>query len=288
MKDNRQVILAGLTSLVVLTGALLFFAPHDQSLQRLQRSNTIRIGYALEAPYSFRVAGEVTGEFPEMARLVVAELGIRQIEWIQTDFDLLITELEAGRFDVIAAGMYITKARAARVAFSTPLLHTQQGLLVRTGNPKRIYAYQQAYHEQMLKFAVIAGSIEEVLLPRIGLLADQIVVVPDARTGRTAVESGLVDGLALTSPTIRWMARHEGLDETTVAQPFIQPPAALMTDLNYCAFAFRKADQQLLAAWNNALQPLINSEAHLQLIEQFGFTQAELPGRMTTEEILAQ
>ncbi len=78
MKDNRQVILAGLTSLVVLAGALLFFALCDQSFQRLQKSNTIRIGYAIEAPYSFRVAGEVTGEFPEMARLIGAHLGINQ------------------------------------------------------------------------------------------------------------------------------------------------------------------------------------------------------------------
>ena len=285
MQGNRQKTLIMLTALVVFSVALLLFAQRDQSLHRLQKAKTIRIGYAVEAPYAFRKDGEVTGEFPEVAKWVAIQLGIQQIEWIQTDFDLLLTELEADRFDVIATGMYITEERMTRVAFSIPVVRTQQGLLVRRGNPKQIHSYQQARQAPELKFAVIAGAIEELLLQRIGLRAEQIVIVPDARTGRTAVENGLVDGLALTAPTIRWMVLNEGLQETTMAQPFVQPALALTEDLSNCAFAFRKGDQQLLTAWNQVMQPLIHSEAHLKLSKKYGFT---LPNQPTTAEILSR
>jgi polar amino acid transport system substrate-binding protein len=286
-KLGTAIVVMGVVA--VSTTVLLLGMFRDQSLTRLQQAGTIRIGYAIEAPYAFlKPGGEVTGEFPEVAKRIVADLGIRRIEWIQTDFGSLIPSLEAGRFDVIAAGLYITPERAQRVDFSEPVLHVQQGLLVRQDNPRQLYSYRHALTPADVKIAVIAGAVEEALLRRIGLSDRQIVIVPDALTGRVAVESGLADGLALTSPTIRWMASRDQLGKTDMAQPFEQPDPALTEGVAYCGFAFRKADRQLLAAWNSAMQPFITSQEHLKLLAEFGFTEAELPGAVTTREILSK
>ena len=100
----------------------------DGSFERLHRAGSIRIGYAVEPPYAFlKPGGGVTGESPEVAKKIVARLGIARIEWRQSEFDLLVDELESDRIDVIASGMFITSERAARVRFSEPTFHVLQG-----------------------------------------------------------------------------------------------------------------------------------------------------------------
>jgi polar amino acid transport system substrate-binding protein len=289
MKGPIYRVMIGLIALSVSAILVGLWVARDQSLAEQQRDGTIRIGYAIEPPYALlKPGGEVSGAFPAAARRLAKELGIERIEWIQTDFDALIPGLDSGRFDVIAAGMYITRERAQRVAFSEPLLHVQQGLLVRAGNPLKLSSYQEAVSRPDVRLAVIAGAVEERLLRRMGIPENRIVVVPDASTGRVAVESGVVEGLALSSPTIRMMAARDELGQTTVAQPFEQPAPAFTQENGYAAFAFRTADRQLLAAWNTALRSFIGSPEHLQLMTEFGFSEAELPGPMTMEEILAQ
>lgn len=284
MKANPWATLIGIAALLVCIQLLAACGWDDQSLQRLQKNNIIRIGYAVEPPYAFRQNGIVTGEFPEVAKLLAPRLGIDKIEWVQTDFHLLLSDLEEGRFDVVAAGLLITPERSTQVAFSLPLLQVEQSLLVHHGNPKAIHSYQQALVAQNLRFAVIAGAAEETLLQQMGLLPMQIVVVPDARTGRTAVEAGLADGLALTAPTIRWLALHQQLQKLAIAEPFVQPDLALLPEWGYCAFAFRQEDQALLAAWNHLLRPFIASQAHLALMARFGFSPTELPSEPTDLE----
>jgi polar amino acid transport system substrate-binding protein len=250
----------------------------DQSLRRHQTTGTIRIGYAIEPPYALlKPGGKVSGLFPDSARWLTTTLGIAQIEWVQTDFDALIPGLEAGRFDLVAAGMYHTPERAERVAFSAPLVQVEQGLLVRTGNPQQINAYADALARTDLRFAVIAGAVEGELLRRIGLAEHQLLLVPDATTGLVAVESGVVAGLALSAPTIRWMAAQDDLGATELAQPFIQPDPALIPGLGQAAFAFRQTDRQLLHGWNQAMMTFAESAAHHDLLAEFGFISTEIP-----------
>lgn len=279
------VIALGITAI----GFLLIYclAPKDTSLTRLQKSGVIRIGYAIEAPYAYlKPGGGVTGESPEIAKLVAARLGISQVEWRLVEFDALISELESGRIDVIAAGMFITPERAKQVNFSNPTFHVRQGLLVAKGNPRQIHSYQQAALQIDIKIAVLSGAVEEGLLRELGFTDPQLLIVPDAQTGRVAVESGLADGLALSSPTIQWMALQNQLGRTEMAQPFDQPEQALQQRLGYGAFAFRKSDTQLLSAWNQELKTLVGSSEHLQLVSKFGLTAAEMPGNITAQEVI--
>ncbi len=285
MRYPRRVIpplIVIIASLVVLYFAVLH---RDSSLTQLQQQNLIRLGYAIEAPYAYLGSdGAVTGEAPEVAKVLVAALGITRIEWVQTDFNLLINGLLDHRYDVIVAGMYITPERAQSVRFSNPDFHAQPGLLVRTGNPLQLHSYADIVNNPSAKVAVIAGAVEENDLHAAGASADQLVIVPDAITGQTAVTSGLADGLALTSVTVRWIAANDPVKATEVADPFTAAP--LNSAGGYGGFAFRPEDTQLVDAWNAAMATLIGSPEHIQLISQFGFTVDELPGNMTTDMVL--
>jgi polar amino acid transport system substrate-binding protein len=283
----RQVLLAA--AVFAFIAAVAWFAvlrPPQAGPLELER---LRIGYAVEAPYAFLTPeGEPTGESLEIARRIAAQLGIRRVEWILTTFDSLIPGLESKRFDLVAAGMFVTPERAKVVAFSRPTFHVEQALLVRRGNPRNLHSYADAVRHEDIKIAVIAGAIEESILARLRVPRDRLVVLPDALTGQTAVAAGIVDGLALSSPTIRWMAANGELGETEMAVPFRQPNVAEAKHLGYGAFAFRPQNRRLLAAWNAALARFVGSAEHLQLVGRFGFTRQEVADLPTVDEILSK
>jgi polar amino acid transport system substrate-binding protein len=284
----RYRIAAAVLLGILFIAVVLYLAasPNDTSLARLQQNQVIRIGYAIEAPYAFIASdGSITGESPEVAKAIAAALGIAHVQWVQTDFDSLITDLLDHRFDVIAAGMYITPARAQRIRFSNPSFHVRPGLLVRAGNPLRLHSYQDIVSSPAATIAVLSGSVEENYLLKAGVAESRLVKVPDALTGLTTVTSRLADGLALSSVTVRWMTAHDTTGATEVADPF--DATAFDPSWGYGGFGFRPQDRQLADAWNVALAAFIGSAEHLQRVSPLGFTPDELPGSMTAERVLS-
>ncbi|MBL8112631.1 MAG: transporter substrate-binding domain-containing protein, partial [Acidobacteria bacterium] len=144
--------------------AAIAFLDRDRSLERPLRSGVLRVAYAVEPPYAYVGAdGQVTGESPELARRVIGGLGIPEVRFIQTEFGSLLPGLQAGRYDVVASGMFITPERARVVSFSIPTFRVRQGLLVREGNPRDLHSYRDAVASPEVRVAVVSGSVEETL-----------------------------------------------------------------------------------------------------------------------------
>ncbi|MBL9138159.1 MAG: transporter substrate-binding domain-containing protein [Verrucomicrobiales bacterium] len=252
----------------------------DTSDRYFHPGGVLRIGYAIEAPYAFLTPdGRVTGESPEIARDIAVRLGIGRVEWRLTEFSMLIEGLESRRFDMIAAGMFVTEERKRRVAFSHTTFQARSAMLVLEGNPKRLSSYEASAADPGIRIAVISGSVEEEELLRFGVRTDQLIRVPDALTGRSLVKAGKVDGLALSAPTVRWMAhtgeppRLECVEVVGSAADrwMLRPPGA-------GAFAFRRSEKKLLAAWNHELLAYLGGERHRQWMSHFHFRPEELPG----------
>jgi polar amino acid transport system substrate-binding protein len=283
MMSRRSSVLLVLVALGAVAVTLPLILPGDASLSRLRREGSIRIGYAVEPPYAFlKPDGEVTGESPENARHIVALMGIPHIEWRQVEFGDLIAELEAGRIDVIATGMFITAERARRVRFSEPTFRVGPGMLVARGNPKQLRTLAGAVARGDVRIAVIAGAVEEPLLQRMGARGERLVIVPDALTGKNAVQTGVADVLVLSSPTVRWMASRERPGRTEMVMVGDQPEATPFDGYGYGAYAFRPRDRDLLAAWNAAARSYLGGAEHRGVLARFGVTRAErgpgLPG----------
>jgi polar amino acid transport system substrate-binding protein len=268
---------------------LIFHRSEESGLERIQRTGSIRIGYAVEAPYAFAGQdGSVTGESIEIARYVASRLQVPQVLWVQVEFGSLIAELNARRIDVIAAGMFITPERARQVAFSEPTFHVAQSLLVAHGNPLKLHAYEDFAARPQIKVAVLQGAIERDMLIEAGAAPEQILEVPDARNGVIAVASGLVAGLALSEVTVATLATANGMRRLEAARPFRQPFLAGSASHGYGAFAFRRTDRDLLDAWNRELKDFVGSDRHRRLLERFGLSANMLPGDMSTARILGR
>lgn len=252
----------------LILGLIAFFhlPPREDALTRLRAAGVVRIGYAVEAPFAILGdAGEVTGEAPEIARHVVEGLGIPRIEWRQMDFGSLVPELRAGRIDVIAAGLFITPERSGRVLFSRPTMAVRQAALVPAGNPRGLRSYKDIAGRPDVAVAVLAGSVEDQFMQRLGMGDGRLLRVPDALTGRRAVETGLAATLLLSEPSLRRMLSRGGSGGFEVV-------VEGEIEAGLPAFAFRLDEPELRDAWDDVLAAYLGSEGHLAMLAALGLT----------------
>jgi polar amino acid transport system substrate-binding protein len=250
------------------------------TLEQANADGYIRVGFANEAPYGFATPdGKLTGESPEVVRAVLARMGINQVDGVLTEFGSLIPGLQAGRFDIIAAGMFVTPARCEQVQFSEPTYGIGQAFLVAEGNPQGIVDYGSIAANPDLSLAVMSGAVEVGYARDSGVAEEQIMQLPDQASLLAAVKAGRADAAALTALSIADMAsKNEGVEST---KPFGE--VAGESVVGHGAVAFRKEDTDLYEAFNAELKNFIGSPEHIALVEPHGFGADYLPAKTTAE-----
>jgi polar amino acid transport system substrate-binding protein len=258
--------------------ATTFAAQAETTLERAKREGFLRVGFANEAPFGYATPdGKLTGESPEVVKAVLAKMGINQVDGVLTEFGSLIPGLQAGRFDIIAAGMFVNPKRCEQVQFSEPTYGIGQAFLVPQGNPKGIADYGSIAGNQELKLAVMSGAVEAGYARDSGVAEEQIVQLPDQSSLVAAVKAGRADAAALTALSIADMAaKNEGTEST---KPFGE--VAGKSVVGHGAVAFRKDDTDLYEAFNAELKKFIGSEEHLALVTPIGFGADYLPTKTT-------
>lgn len=262
--------------------------PQITTLEWARHQGRLRIGYANEAPYAYfdAAAGRVTGEAPEIARTILAEMGIREIEAELTEFGSLIPGLKARRFDIIAAGMYVLPERCQEIEFSNPTYRVGEAFIVAPGNPANLHSYADVAASSTAILAVVAGAVQGSYARRSGIPADRVVVYPDAVSALEGVAAGRAHAYAATSLTVNDLLKRSA-GKVERAAPFTDPSFDGVVVQGYGAFGFRKMDAELLQAFNDRLARFIGTPRHLELVGPFGFTERELPGDVTAAMLCA-
>ena len=278
--SRRAVVKAAACLALAATAFTSLPAQAQSTLERAKADGYIRVGFANEAPFGFATPdGKLTGEAPEVAKAVLAKMGIAQVDGVLTEFGSLIPGLKAGRFDIIAAGMFINPKRCAEINFSEPSYGIGQAMLVQKGNPKGVKDYSSFKDNADLKLAVMAGAVEGGYAKDAGVAEGQIVSLPDQSSLVAAVQSGRADGAALTALSIADMAsKADGVESTT---PFGE--VAGKSVKGHGGFGFRKEDTALLEAFNAELKTFLGSPEHIALVEPLGFGKDYLPNKTTAQ-----
>ncbi|HEY7883810.1 MAG TPA: transporter substrate-binding domain-containing protein [Cellvibrionaceae bacterium] len=241
---TRGIVLA---VLIALSAALWIKLYRDSSFTTLQQQQLIRIGYAVELPYAYvDDSGYVTGWAPELARQISHSLGIDNIEWIQVRFAELLPGLMENRFDVVAAGLFITPERQQQVAFSDPVHQVSSGLLVRADTPIPPLSYTSLVRNYDYTVAVLHNSVEHRRLLELGLPRHRLLMVPDAYTGNIALKNKRADVLALSLPSLKVF--FDLKPENLRLLPLITAQSHHTQD--QVAFAFNRKAEHLRQQWN--------------------------------------
>jgi len=252
---------------------------------RIRTEGTVRVGIANEPPFGYLEAdGTVAGEAPTVARAVFERLGVKQLEPVVVEFGSLIPGLKAGRFDVIAAGMYITPERCREVLFSDPSYKIAEAILVPEGNPLDLHSYEDVRDDDAATLGVVAGAVEGGYARDVGIPASRIVNLPDNATAVAALRGGRISAYGGTALTIARLA--DSSPEVEAASPFRGPMLGGREIAGYGAFGFRKGDDDLRDRFNRALHAYLGTDAWKEAVSPFGFGEHTLPDR-TAEELCA-
>jgi polar amino acid transport system substrate-binding protein len=255
----------------------------ETTLERVQRTGEIRIGYANETPFAYtKLDGTVTGESPEIARIVFEKIGVTKINAVLTEWGALIPGLLAGRFDVIAAGMYVTPERAAQVLFTDPHYQLGDTLLVAKGNPRKLNSYAAIAADEKVKLAIMAGTAQYAYARAAGIPDDRILQVPNPTAQLLAVRTRRAQAAVGTALTMKGLSEKGGTRVEAIAD-FQDDPA----HIGYGALAFRNQDADLRDMFNTELHAWLGSDEHLQTVAPFGFDQSNLT-KKTVDDIVNQ
>ncbi|EGG46817.1 amino acid ABC transporter solute-binding protein [Streptomyces griseoaurantiacus M045] len=289
-RPSRRALLAGAAGLLVPVAAgcsrvaTASTSDGGDLLDRLRAQGVARLGIAGEIPFGYiDKNGDLTGEAPELAKVIFKRLGVDRVQAVPTEFGSLIPGLNSQQFDIVSAGMYINPDRCEQVIFSDPDYQMLDSFVVRKGNPLGLHNYQDVVKKKA-KFATGTGYAEIAYAVEAGYEESDILIVPDQVAGMNAVEAGRADVFAATAVTARQVVLKSRKAEATEA---FKPLVDGKPHVDGGGFAFRPTETKLRDAFNAELRKLRESGELLRIIKPFGFTQDEVTD-MTAKELCGQ
>ena len=256
-------------------------------LAELQESGSITIGIANEVPFGFvGDDGEPTGIAPDVAKAVLAELGIDEVDAQVVEFGQLIGGLQAGQYDLIAAGMYINPERAEQILFSDPDYCVAEGLAVPEGNPEGIVDYND-FVDSDLTLAVATGTVEVGYAEDAGVPDGNLEVFADIDSMYGALEAGEVDAVTGTAATVqRQVDSRSGIE---AVEPFFPTDAEGNEVLPCGGYGFRLENEDFRDAFNEQLNEFREDGTTMEIItgyEDFSEADVEKANELTVEDFL--
>lgn len=254
----------------------------SSTLESAKQAGKIKVGFGNEAPYGFTDAGgKLTGAEPEVARVVLRNMGINEMEAVASDFKQLIPGLTANKFAFVAAGMSITPERCKSAAYSIPEFKVQSTFLVPKGNPQGINRFEDIVNKDV-KIGVLTGAVEKGYAEEAGVQPEKIVTLDNQDNIYRSIVDGRIYGGALLDITSGWLLKQNPDSNLEATEPFLG--GGSKPDVG--AFTFRKDDTEFINAFNAELQKVKDSGEWLKIVEPFGFTEVNVPTPdLKTEEL---
>lgn len=253
-------------------------------LEKLRADGKVRIGFAGEEPYGFEDNGKPSGESPAVVGYIFEQLGVPQLEATVAEFGSLIPALNAGRFDVVAAGMSILPERCANALFSEPVYVGSTAIMLKAGNPFGITDLASVAQHGDFRLGVMTGAVEKSFATAAGVKDGQIKTVAEQPDGVDQIKAGRLDGFCLTAASLNWLAKkNEGVEVTS---PFV-PIVDGVNQAGAGGAVFRTDARDVVDAFNVELKKLHeNKDKFLELVSPFGFDETNLPpADLTTADL---
>jgi polar amino acid transport system substrate-binding protein len=208
-------------------------------------------------PFEFREGGELTGFDVELVEEMASRLEL-EVEWVDTAFDTIFTQLAGGRYDMVASATTITEERQQQVSFTEPYYAAQQALTINPSQSPDIQTTDDLSDGDTV--AVQRGTTGETWA-RENLEAQGVQVrsFPEAPDTYTALEGGNVTAVIFDEPSaVSEAADRENLEVVDVID----------TGERY-GFPVNPQNEELLAELDRVLQEIKDDGTYTEIYERY-------------------
>lgn len=226
------------------------------------------VAYLDEPPFFMPVAGErPTGCDIELAELVLADIGVSEIEWVLTSFGDLIDGVRTGRWH-LNTPMFVTGERAELIRYSRPVWAAIDSVIVRSDDGRDVTSYEAIARDDTIRLGAVTGQIQLDTALAVGVADDRIVRFSDQDAAAQAVLNGAIDASVSTAPGNAAYVERLG-DARLRSVP--DEGAAARGGLAFGAFSFAPDSAGLADAFDVALGRILGSETHRAMMRRYGF-----------------
>ena len=221
-------------------------------LEKIQKNGKLVVGMSADyAPYEFHYIDEngkdVIGGFDvDIANEIANKIGVDLVIQ-EMDFDALVSDLPAGKVDLVISGMNPTEERAKVVDFSEVYYNSKHGILVRAEDADK---YQTFADLEGAKVGVQLGSTQEKIakteIPNVNLQQ-----LSNINNLILELKAGKVDAIVMEKPVAEMAVKSN--PELAVGKPIYEE----QTGGN--AVGIAKNNPQLLAKVNEVITELNES-----------------------------
>jgi len=231
----------------------------------------MKFAYLIEPPFNHRSSdGSVTGTDVELARMIVNELQLGELELIETEFAELLPGVANGRWRM-TTGLFATREREKLVSFSKPIWALPDGLLVPAGNPLGLSGYRSIASINTATLAVIRDQVQHASAIELGVPTDRLKIFETYTEAANAVLNGTVNAYASVARAhTGYLAldNEQRMQVITISGQEKQPA--------FGSFAFNNEDDVLRKSVDEVLKAYYGSKPHRMMMHQFGFDDAEI------------
>ena len=213
--------------------------PRASTLDRIVSTKVLRVGMNPGyAPFEMvDTGGNLIGFDVDVAHYLAGQMGNGvRVEVQKSDWDPIIANLNAGKFDLIISGMTRTPQRALRCEFTDPYFETGQALLVNRAKWKPSARLTvRDFDQPGVIVATKLGTTGEIAARK----AFQKATIKTMETESDAaleVDAGRADVMVYDKPYIAIRAQESPQRTFAILEPFTK---------EYLAIAVRKGDTEL-------------------------------------------
>jgi polar amino acid transport system substrate-binding protein len=252
------------------------------TLARLRAAKSVTVGVANFPPYSgVEPDGSFTGVIPALTKVIMGRIGVPEIKGIPiASYAELIPGMQAGRWDFICSALSISKARCSEVAFADPMV-IDSGLFVALKGvlPEMPKSVAEAVARNIV-FATGNADPYSRYAMSVGLKRENLLEFPTHAAMLDALIAKRAQIIFQGSAALTRSYKQRNLSMDTTF-PVPDYPASGST----CAF--RTADNDLLAAFQQELRSMKASGEFLAISQQHGFDPAPALIPTTVEQACA-
>lgn len=240
------------------------------------RSSGAVLGVVDAPPYSsLNTNGQVVGLGPDVATAVLKSLGVKKFKGVVGTYGTMVPGMQAGRWQMIAAVLSVTKARCSQVQYADPIEFDGAcwGYLPSYKNPPTSLKGAP----KNIKIGVLTGAYLIPLALAAGYSNSNILQFPDRPSLVTGLKQGRITLALNTEVAMTQLAKQEN-NTFKVTGDLTDVP------VTGSSVALSKSDPAFYAEFQNGLAQLRSSGELAKIQANWGFP----PETASQEKITAQ